>query len=126
MNRGDASKAVEALQVAASHELGVPPSSFFGLLGALYPVYMRGNAYFAAHQGKQAAEEFQKILDHRGVVLNDPIGVLAYLQFGRAYKLTGDKMKARAAYEGFLALWKNADPGISILKQARMEYAKLR
>jgi eukaryotic-like serine/threonine-protein kinase len=126
VNRGDASKAVEALQVAASHELGVPPSSFFGLLGALYPVYMRGNAYLAAHQGKQAAEEFQKILDHRGVVLNDPIGVLAYLQLGRAYKLTGDKMKARAAYECFLALWKNADPGISILKQARMEYAKLR
>ena len=125
VNRGDASRAVEALQVAASHELGSPPSSFLGLFGALYPVYMRGNAYLDLHQGKQAAGEFQKILDHRGVVQNDPIGALAYLQLGRAYALTGDKERARAGYGDFLALWKGADPDLPVLKEARAEYTKL-
>jgi len=119
VNRGDASRAVEALQVAASHELGSPPSSFLGLFGALYPVYMRGNAYLDLHQGKQAAGEFQKILDHRGVVQNDPIGALAYLQLGRAYALTGDKERARAGYGDFLALWKGADPDLPVQKHGR-------
>ena len=87
--------------------------------------YVRGEAYLAAHQGKEAAAEFQKILDHRGIVLNEPIGALAHLQLGRAYALQGDTAKARAAYQDFLGLWKDADPDIAILEQAKAEYAKL-
>jgi hypothetical protein len=77
------------------------------------------------HQGREAAAEFQKILDHRGIVLNEPIGALAHLQIGRAYAMQGDPAKARAAYQDFLTLWKDADPDIPILKQAKAEYAKL-
>jgi DNA-binding winged helix-turn-helix (wHTH) protein/predicted Zn-dependent protease len=126
LNHGDAAKAIDILQVTAPHESGSPPSAYIGLFGALYPVYMRGQAYLDMHQGKQAAEEFQKILDHRGVVLSDPIGALAHLQLARAYALTGDKQKARAAYDDFLNLWKDADPGIPVLEEARAEYEKLR
>jgi tetratricopeptide (TPR) repeat protein len=86
---------------------------------------VRGEAYLAAHQGADAAAQFQKILDHRGIVLNYPIGALAHLGLGRAYAVSGDITKAKAAYQDFLALWKDADPDIPILKQARMEYAKL-
>jgi Tfp pilus assembly protein PilF len=91
----------------------------------MYAVYVRGEAYLAAHQGEQAAAEFQKILDHRGIVLNDPIGALAHLQLGRAYALQGDTAKAPAAYQDFLKLWKDADPDIPILQAAKAEYAKL-
>jgi eukaryotic-like serine/threonine-protein kinase len=80
----------------------------------------------AAHQGSAAAAEFQKILDHPGVVLNDPIGALAHLGLARAYALSGDKAKAQTAYQDFLALWKDADPDIPILQQAKAEYAKLK
>jgi cytochrome c-type biogenesis protein CcmH/NrfG len=86
---------------------------------------VRGEAYLAAHQGKEAAAEFQKILNHRGIVLNEPIGALAHLQLGRAYAMSGDSAKARAAYEDFLTLWKDADPDIPVLQQAKAEYAKL-
>jgi tetratricopeptide (TPR) repeat protein len=92
----------------------------------MYPVYARGEAYLAAHRGGEAAAEFQKILDHRGIVLNEPIGALAHLQLGRAYVLQGDTPKARAAYQDFLALWRDADPDIPILQQAKAEYAKLK
>jgi tetratricopeptide (TPR) repeat protein len=91
----------------------------------LYPVYVRGEAYLAAHQGGEAVAEFQKILDHRGIVLNEPIGALAHLQIGRAYAMQGDTTKARAAYQDFLTLWKDADPDIPILIEAKSEYAKL-
>jgi eukaryotic-like serine/threonine-protein kinase len=126
LNRNEPARAIEALQVTAPHELGSPPSAYFGLFGSLYPVYIRGNAYLHAHQGKRAAEEFQKVLDHRGVILSDPIGALAHLQLGRAYAITGDREKARAAQDEFLVLWKDADPGIPVLKEARAEYEKLR
>jgi eukaryotic-like serine/threonine-protein kinase len=86
---------------------------------------VRGEAYLAAHQGAEAAAEFQKILDHRGIVVSDPIGALAHLQLGRAYALSGETTKAKAAYRDFLTLWKDADPDIPILKQAKVEYAKL-
>jgi hypothetical protein len=79
----------------------------------------------AAKQGASAAAEFQKILDHPGIVVNEPIGALAHLGLGRAYALSGDKAKAAAAYQDFLALWKDADPDIPILKEAKAEYAKL-
>jgi len=86
---------------------------------------MRGEAYLAAHQGAEAAAEFQKILDHRGIVVSDPIGALAFWQLGRAYAMQGDTAKSKAAYQDFLRLWKDADPDIPILKQAKAEYAKL-
>ncbi|MFL6446391.1 MAG: tetratricopeptide repeat protein [Bryobacteraceae bacterium] len=97
-----------------------------GLFGALYPIYMRGEAYLAEQRGVEAAAEFQKVLDHPGIVVADPIGVLAHLQLGRAYALSGDKDKANIAYRDFLVLWKNADRDIPVLTQAEAEYAKLR
>jgi serine/threonine protein kinase/tetratricopeptide (TPR) repeat protein len=121
LGRHDASKAIEALQAAAPYELGSPGSFVAGL----YPVYVRGEAYLAAHQGREAATEFQKILDHRGIVLNEPIGALARLGLARACAMQGDAARARAAYQDFLTLWKDADPDIPILKEAKAEYAKL-
>jgi eukaryotic-like serine/threonine-protein kinase len=125
LNRSEPFKAIEVLQVAAPYDLASPPSSFHGLFGSLYPVYVRGQAYLAAHRGTEAAAEFQKILDHRGIVVSDPVGVAARLQSGRAFALSGDAAKAKAAYQDFLVLWKDADPDIPILKQAKAEYAKL-
>ena len=90
-----------------------------------YPIYLRGEAYLAGRRGNEAAAEFQKILDHRGVVVNEPIAALAHLGLARAHTLQGDTAKARAAYQDFLTLWKDADPDIPILKQAKAEYAKL-
>ena len=89
------------------------------------PVYVRGQAYLALHDGKAAASEFQKFLDHRGIVANFPLGALARLQLARASALDGDSAKARNAYIEFLTFWKEADPDIPILKQAKAEYAKL-
>jgi eukaryotic-like serine/threonine-protein kinase len=117
-------EALEILRVAAPYELGLPAIGFYNWPN-LYPVYVRGEAYLAAHQGPEAAAEFQKILDHRGIVLNEPIGALAHLQLGRAYAMSGDTAKARFAYQDFLTLWKDADPDIPILKEAKAEYSKL-
>jgi tetratricopeptide (TPR) repeat protein len=119
---GDAGKAIEALAAAAPYELG---SVVETLNFVLYPVYLRGEAYLAAKQGPAAAAEFQKILDHPGIVRSEPIGALAHLQLGRAYALSGATDKAKNAYNDFLTLWKDADPDIPILKQAKAEYAKL-
>jgi hypothetical protein len=91
----------------------------------LYPVYLRGQAYLLGRQGKEAAVEFQRIIDHRGIVLNFPLGALAHLQLGRAFALQGDTPKAKTAYQDFLTLWKDADPNTPILKQAKAEYARL-
>ena len=99
--------------------------SMHGFFGAMYPVYVRGMAYLAAHQGREAAVEFQKILDHPGIVVSDPIGALARLQLGRAYMMFGDRTRAKSAYQDFLNLWKDADPEIPIFKQANAEYASL-
>jgi len=125
VSRGDASEAIESLRAATPYELGQTTSSIYGW-NALYPVYVRGEAYLAAHQGSEAAAEFQKILNHSGIVLNEPIGALAHLQIGRAYALQGDTAKARAAYQDFLTLWKDADSDIPILIAAKGEYAKLK
>jgi ATP/maltotriose-dependent transcriptional regulator MalT len=92
----------------------------------MYPVFVRGEAYLAARQGGEAAAEFQKILDHRGTVVNQPIGVLAHLGLARAYVLQGDTPNARAKYQDFFTLWKDADPDIPVLIAAKAEYAKLR
>ena len=88
-------------------------------------MYVRGEAYLRVGDGEQAATEFQKIIDQRGIVANFPLGALAHLQLARAYKLTGDAGKAREAYAAFLVAWLDADPDIPILKQAKAEYAKL-
>ena len=125
LSHGDVSKAIELLQVAIPHELGAPRSSIHALFGALYPAYVRGEAYLALHKGVEAGTEFQRILDHRGIVDSDPIGALARWQLGRAYAMQGDTAKAKAAYKDFFTLWKDADRDIPTLTQAKAEYAKL-
>lgn len=122
---GGPAKAIEFLQKTVPYELGTPPSAAVGFFGSLYPVYARGLAYLAAHKGAEAVLEFQKILDHRTIVVNDPIGALAHLQLGRALLMSGDTARAKTAYQDFLTLWKDADPDIPILQQARAEFAKL-
>lgn len=124
VNRENASGGVEILRAATPYELGMTISSTYGW-NCLHPVFVRGEAYLAAHQGNEAAAEFQKILNHRSVVLNQPIGALAHLGLARAYALQGDGARARAAYQDFLTLWKQADADIRILKEAKAEYAKL-
>jgi tetratricopeptide (TPR) repeat protein/tRNA A-37 threonylcarbamoyl transferase component Bud32 len=122
LNGKHGEKSVQVLQAALPYELGQNLTS----IGMLYPAYLRGQAYLQAHQGKEAAAEFQRILDHRGIVLNFPIDALARLGLARAYSAQGDQAKARAAYEDFLKLWKDADPDLPGLQQAKAEYAKLR
>ena len=122
VNSGNAQAALDALSAAAPYELGHTNEDF---TCALYPIYFRGRAYLAAKNAAAAAGEFQKILDHAGVVGNEPIGALAHLGIARAYSLSGNSAKAKGAYDDFLALWKNADPDVPILREARMEYAKL-
>jgi serine/threonine protein kinase len=118
-NRAEPLKAIEALQPATPYEQGVMSTG-----AGLYPVYVRGQAYLAAHEGAKAAGEFQKIVDRRGIGLN-PLGALAHLGLARAYVLQSDIAKAKAAYQNFLTIWKDADPDIPLLKQAKAEYAKL-
>ncbi len=120
LNRGNSSQALIDLEAPAPYELGGPVP-----ISGLYPVYVRGLAFLTAHNGAAAAGEFQKILDHRGIVLNLPLGALAQLQLGRAYTLSSDTAKARSTYQDFFNVWKDADPDIPILKRAREEYAKL-
>ena len=118
--------AIERLQTALPYDLAMPGTAFFAKFGGLYPAYVRGQAYLQAGRGREAAAEFQKVLDHRGIVLADPIGALAHLQLGRALRLiAGNMVRAKNAYQNFLTLWKDADPDIPILKQAKVEYAKL-
>ena len=126
INRRQPSRAIEVLESAAPYELGTPRSNLQGFFGALYPVYVRGQAYLSAHQGAEAAAEFQKILDHRGILVSDPVGALAHLQLARAFALSGDTAKAKSAYQDFLTMWKQADSDIPVLKQAKTEYAELK
>ena len=125
LNQGQPSKALELLQPAAPYELGAHRTSFAGLFGNLYPSYVRGEAYLATHRGVEAVAEFHRILDHRGIVVSDPIGAVARLQLARAYMMADDRTHAKFAYDDFLKLWKDADPEIPILKQARAEYEKV-
>jgi tetratricopeptide (TPR) repeat protein len=123
LSHGDSLSAIQLLQTAAPYELSVGSAS--GFFGILYPVYVRGQAYLLAHRYAEAAAEFQRILDHPGVVSADPVGARAHLELGRAYALSGDKIRAKSAYQGFLTLWKDADTDLPILKQAQAEYARL-
>jgi DNA-binding winged helix-turn-helix (wHTH) protein/Tfp pilus assembly protein PilF len=123
LSRNDLVTAIETLKTAAPYELGTPGNGEFS--AALYPVYVRGEAYLAAHQGGEAAGEFQKILDHRTVVQNGPIGALAHLELARAYAQAENTEKSLAQYREFLALWKNADADLRPFKEAKTEYKKL-
>jgi serine/threonine protein kinase/tetratricopeptide (TPR) repeat protein len=116
-------KALDILSVASPYERGISGSSTFW--ANLYPIYVRGEAYLASHQGAEAAAEFQRILDWPGVALNEPIAALAHLGLARAYALAGDAPKSRSAYQEFLILWKDADRDIPILVAAKTEFTKL-
>jgi tetratricopeptide (TPR) repeat protein len=122
--RPDTSKAMAELEVAAPYEAGQASGGNTVSVG-YYPVYVRAEALRMAKRGKEAAVEYQKILDHPGVIINSPFGALSRLGLGRAYALAGDSAKAKIAYQDFLALWKDADPDIPILKEAKSEYASL-
>jgi tetratricopeptide (TPR) repeat protein len=120
LNKGNSSQSLVSLETVAPYELGNA-----GFINYLYPAYVRGQAYLLAHNGTAAVAEFQKLLDHGGIVLNFVTGSLAHLQLGRAYAMAGDTAKAKSACQDFFALWKDADPDIPILKEAKAEYAKL-
>ena len=122
MKQGHPDRTITFLEKTLPYELGQPAPLD---VGTLYPAYLRGQAYLMMHNGPAAAAEFQKLLDHQGIVLNYPLGALAHLQLGRAYAMSGDTTKAKAAYQDFLTLWKDADPDVPILHQAKAEYAKL-
>jgi serine/threonine protein kinase/Flp pilus assembly protein TadD len=124
LERKDSSTAIDILQVAAPYELGSPGNTA-AFTPSLYPIYVRGQAYLAAHRGNEAAAQFEEILKWRGIVQNQPIAPLAHLGLARAYTLQGDGAKAQAAYKDFLELWKDADASIPVLEQARLEFAKL-
>ena len=118
-------KILETLAPAAPYEYGSQAMIRVGFL-TCYPIYFRAEAYLAARQGAQATAEFQKILDHPQLTLTDPVGAMAFLGLARAASLSGDRAKSLAAYERFLALWKDAGPGAPLKKQAAMEYAQLK
>ena len=125
IKRGNPTKALEDLQTTTQYELGTPLPQF-EVGGSLYPVYIRGEVYLLLHKGKEAAAEFQKFLDHRGVALNSPLSSLARLQLGRAYALQDNNGQSRAAYQEFFELWGDADRDIPILIAAKSEYAELK
>jgi eukaryotic-like serine/threonine-protein kinase len=125
LRQGKPAEAVERLEIAHRYELAANGLSFSFYLGGLHSAYVRGEALIAQHRYAEAASEFQKILNHRGIVGMDPIGALAHLQLGRAYVFSGENAKAKSAYDAFLTLWKDAEPDIPILKQAKAEYARL-
>jgi len=125
LNAHDPAGAIQALQVASRYDLHTNGVQYIGRFGALYPIYVRGLAYLASRQHAEAAAEFQRIVDHHSIVLVDPMDALARLQRARALALSGDTVKAKSAYSDLLTLWKNADPDISVLKEARADYGRL-
>jgi len=125
LNARDASAAIQELQIASRYDLALGGAGIIGGFGGLYPIYLRGLAYLAARQPAEAVGEFQRILDHRSIVLVDPMDAMARLQRARALALSGDTVKAKSAYDDLFTLWKNADPDIPVLKEARAEHARL-
>jgi tetratricopeptide (TPR) repeat protein len=121
----NAAAAIQTLQTASRYDLALGRIGFIGRFGGLYPIYVRGLAYLDARQPAEAAAEFQRILDHRSIVLVDPMDAMARLQLARALALSGDTVKAKIAYSDLLTLWKDADPKIPVIEQARAEYARL-
>jgi len=122
LRRNNPAKAIALLEPARAYELGTGPYGY----GYYWPNYVRGEAFLTAHEGEKATVEYQKILGHRGVDATSPLYSLAHLGLGRAFVLQGDATKAKTAYQDFFALWKDADPDIPILKEAKAEYAKLK
>jgi len=120
IGRQHPAKAVELLEAARPYELAMASYA------DLHPAYVRGLAYLELKDGKHAAEEFQKVIDNPGLVVNSVIGALSYLQLARAEAMSGDRDASRTHYQDFLALWKDADPDIPVLKQAKVEYARLK
>ncbi len=125
INRREPAKAIEWLKATIPYELAMPPCSTPTFFGALYPIYVRGLAYLALHHGTEAAAEFQRILDHRGIVVSDPVGALAQLQRARALAMSGETAIARVAYQNFATLWRDADTDVPALTQAFSEAMKL-
>jgi len=128
LNRGDAAKALEMTEPAVPYDLAVPGTAYFTgqtFFGALYPVYVRGLAYSRMGRHREAAAEFQKIVDHRGIMLNDPMGPMARLQLARALAASGERAKAADIYKDLLAIWKDADRDLEVVLQTRAEAAKL-
>jgi tetratricopeptide (TPR) repeat protein len=126
LNTSDPAAAIQALQTASRYDLALGGAGFIARFGGLYPIYLRGLAYLAARQPAQAAAEFQRILDHRSIVLVDPMDAFARLQLARALALAGDHEKAKSAYNDLFTLWKTADPDLPVVKEARAEYARLK
>jgi serine/threonine protein kinase len=127
LEQNDPAKALELTQVAAPYDLAVPGTAYWAgaaFFGALYPAYVRGLAYSRLGRYREAAAEFQKILDHPGIVLNDPIGPMARLHLARALAAVGDRAKSAAAYKDLLSIWKDADPDIPIVRETKAESAK--
>jgi DNA-binding winged helix-turn-helix (wHTH) protein/tetratricopeptide (TPR) repeat protein len=125
LDRGNPAEALKTLEPAASYELAYPRPQLEG--GSLiYPAYLRGQAYLLLHRGSEAAGEFQKFIDQRAAVVNCPLGALAHLWLGRAHAVEGNAVVARASYQRFFTLWKDADPDIPILRTAKSEFAKLK
>ena len=125
LHRLQPAESVSLLQTAIPFEFATPGTNFFGFFGGLYPAYVRGQCYLLLGKGNEASAEFQKIIDHPGVVYADPVGALAHLEVGRACALLGNRARAKAAYHEFFALWQDADPDIPIFKQAKAECARL-
>ncbi len=126
LHRHRPEESVSVLQATLPLEFGSPGTNFFGFFGGLYPAYVRGQGYLSLGKGDEAAREFQKIIDHPGVVYADPVGALAYLEVGRACALSGNGARAKSAYQEFLSRWRDADPDISVYKQAKVEFYRLR
>jgi predicted Zn-dependent protease len=122
LQRNQPAQAIAALESAKPYELGADRRLF----GSYWAIFVRGDAYLHSHDGANAAIEYQKILDHRGIDPTSPSFSLSRLGLARAYALQGDTAKAKAAYQDFFALWKDADPDVPILKSAKAEYEKLR
>jgi DNA-binding winged helix-turn-helix (wHTH) protein/tetratricopeptide (TPR) repeat protein len=125
LHDGSPERAVELLQSAVPYEFAVPSVDFNTFFGGANPIWVRGEAYLAEHKGAEAAAEFQKIIDHKGLLGSDPIGALAPLELGRAYAIAGDRTKAKMAFQDFLSLWKDGDPELPLHKQAKTELARL-
>jgi hypothetical protein len=125
LSMSDAKAAIQPLQIASRYDLALGGVGFIGRFGGLYPIYVRGIAYLAARQPAEAAIEFQRIVDHRSIVLVDPMDAMARLGLARAHTLSGDLVKARRAYSDLLLLWKDADADVLLLKEARAEYDAL-
>jgi hypothetical protein len=125
LNAHNPAAAIHALQAASRYDLALGGIGVIGRFGGLYPIYVRGVAYLSARQPAEAAGEFQRILDHRSIVLVDPMEAMARLQLARALALSGDTVRAKTAYNDLLTLWEHADPGIPMVEDARAEYARL-